>query len=284
MARRLKEMERDMGLQSFFGHKYATPLQKCELYPPMEGSVTGSSLASVLAISMITLAGMVLVSLGRSIFERAHSYLFALAAGALVANALLHMLPEAWQYLQSYSLTAGICVLGFVFLALLDVLKTEERLARLTRQNFFSPVIAFFVISDSVHNFFDGAIVALSYMADWQTGLYTSLAVGLHEIPLELVEWSLMLGMGMRLQRALLLNLFSALFSILGAAFCLVIGLESRTLVYYLLPFVAGGFFYLSFVKLLPRLSLAGRWAIPLHLLALLLGVLLMLDWLPHPG
>lgn len=238
------------------------------------------ALLSVLAVGLLTVVGMVAASLNRDLFLRSSTYLFALAAGALAANAALHMLPEAQAHVPQLWVLVAVCVAGFGFLALLDRLKTEQRLNQLTQQNFLSPVIAFFVISDSVHNFFDGAIVALAYTADVETGLFTSLAVGLHEVPLELVEWTLMLSVGLSLKRALALNLFSAVFAVLGAGLTLAIGHESEHLVYYLLPFVAGSFFYIAGLKLLPRLKVRTASQLLWHLLAAAAGVAIMLDWL----
>ena len=74
------------------------------------------------------------------------------------------------------------------------------------------------------HNFIDGAIVAASYLVSVETGLITTLAVILHEIPQEIGNFGILVYGGYTPRRALAVNFVSGLAACSGRARPLLAG------------------------------------------------------------
>ena len=72
------------------------------------------------------------------------------------------------------------------------------------------------LIGDGVHNGFDGVLIAAAFLTDVRLGILTTIAITAHEIPQELGDLAVLLHAGMKPMRALLFNTASSLTSILG--------------------------------------------------------------------
>jgi len=122
-----------------------------------------------------------------------------------------------------------------------------------------------------------GSIMARRHEVGINWCIATTVALILHRIPLEFGDIGVLLYSGYSKARALLLNLVTALASVIGAA--LVLGLRGSLpdLEQYLFPFVAGNFLYIAVGDLLPELH---KHTKPLHsffqILALVAGIVLM--------
>jgi zinc and cadmium transporter len=106
--------------------------------------------------------------------------------------------------------------------------------------------------SDALHNFGDGMAIAAAFLVSPQLGLYTSIAVILHELPEELADYALLRGAGMSRRTALASLAVVQLTAALGAAASLVAShwlAGARGLV---LALAAGMFLYIALVDLLP--------------------------------
>jgi len=62
------------------------------------------------------------------------------------------------------------------------------------------------IIGDILHNFVDGMVIGATYMASARTGLVTTVAIVLHELPQEIADFNVLLYAGLSVRRALLLN------------------------------------------------------------------------------
>ena len=60
---------------------------------------SAAALLSVLAISLVSLAGVFTLSLGKARLERTIFLLVAFAVGAMLGGALLHLIPESYEAL-----------------------------------------------------------------------------------------------------------------------------------------------------------------------------------------
>ena len=244
------------------------------------------ALGSVLLVSLISLAGLLTLSLS---VERLRKYLFVLvsfAVGSLFGDAFLPPLPEAFETAGSME-TVSIWVL--VGIGLFFVLEkffhwTHEHEAE--HEGHAHPAGYLNLISDGVHNFIDGVLIALSYAVSPLTGFATTLAVVAHEIPQEISDFGILIHSGFSKNRALWWNLASACCAIIGALVVLVLGASSgllETLSRYALPITAGGFIYIAGSDLVPHLHMKNRTAEALiQFLAIGIGVFLMvaLTWL----
>ena len=229
------------------------------------------ALLSVSAISFVSLAGVSVLAFGRQRLERVLFLLVAFAVGAMFGGAVLHLIPEAYAALGP-GLLPGLLVLAGVgsFFVLEKFLHWHHAHdlpgGEDTGHGGHSHghhhagdapghVAAMSLAGNVAHNFIDGAIVAASYLVSVETGLVTTLAVVLHEIPQEIGNFGVLVYGGYTPRRALAVNFASGLAGLLGAALTLVAGQAFAGFANLLLPFTAGGFLYIAGSDLIPELN-----------------------------
>lgn len=108
-------------------------------------------------------------------------------------------------------------------------------------------------LGDAVHNFADGLAVGAAFASSWKTGLATSLAVFCHEVPHELGDFAALLHAGLSVQRALLLNLASALTAFAGLYVALALGVGEDGEA-WILAVATGLFLYVALCDMLPAM------------------------------
>src|SRR5688572_29740257 len=152
----------------------------------MEGVIWAQTLVALLVVSAISLVGVLVLALSRRQLERALIVLIPFAAGALLGDALIHILPEVIEERDGFELTTSLSMLtGIVaFFVLEKILHWHH--AHFPSEEVIHPVATTNLIGDGLHNFIDGAIVASAFLASEQLGIATAIAVALHEIPQEL--------------------------------------------------------------------------------------------------
>lgn len=133
--------------------------------------------------------------------------------------------------------------------------------------------------SDAIHNFVDGVAIGASFVASFEVGIATTLAVVFHEIPQELADFSILVHAGFSKRSALLFNLATACTALLGTAIGVAVGDASATAERWLLAFVAGTFLYIALADMVQTLhAIRGLRATLQQLCAVLLGVAVMLS------
>ena len=211
------------------------------------------TLLAVGVVSGVSLVGALTLVLASRVLNRILLVLISFAAGALLGDAFIHLLPEIAESDRGFDLTASIAVLGGItaFFLLEKVLHWHH--AHFPSEEVVHPVAVSNVIGDSLHNFVDGAIVAGSFIASPQLGLATTIAVALHEIPQELGDFGILVHAGLKPRRALALNFLSGLAAVAGGvATLLLTSLEG--IEHFLIPFSAGAFVYIASTDLIPEL------------------------------
>ena len=244
----------------------------------MEGAVWAQTLLALAIVSAISLVGVIVLAVSSSQLERALIILIPFAAGALLGDAFIHILPEVVEDSGAgFDLKISLSVLGgvVVFFTLEKVLHWHH--AHFPHEEVIHPVATTNLIGDGLHNFIDGAIIASSFLASTKLGIATTVAVALHEIPQELGDFGILVHAGMRPKRALLLNLASALAAVAGWVATLVF-VSIGQVELLLLPFTAGAFTYIASTDLLPELHKEPEPAKSMvQLLALVAGIAVML-------
>jgi zinc and cadmium transporter len=211
------------------------------------------TLASVLAVSAVSLVGVVALAWSAERLRRITRRLVAFAAGALLGDAFLHLLPDAIEASPSPSTVSAIVLLGIG--VLLERL-LRQRLYHLHPHAPVRPFVFVNLVGDAMHNFTDGMVIAASWSTgDVVLGSTTSLAVLLHEVPQELGDFGVLVHGGVPLRQALVWNLASAAAALAGAAAVLVLREQVASLPSSLLPFTAGGFVYIAASDLIPELQ-----------------------------
>lgn len=217
-------------------------------------SPTVLALGAALAVSAISLVGALTLVLRPDTLRRAQMWLISFAAGGLLGDALLHLLPEIAEHYGGLPTRAVGTVLGGIlaFFVLERVLHWHH--AHIPTEDVTHPVAVTNLVGDALHNFVDGAVMAGAFLASPKLGLATAVAVALHEIPQELGDFAILVHAGLKPRRALALNALTALAALAGAGAALVLAGAFEGLEPVLLAFTAGGFLYIACTDLIPDL------------------------------
>jgi len=226
-------------------------------------SVLIYTLVSVLGISVVSLVGIFTLSVKESVL-RSGMYLFiGLAAGALLGDAFIHLIPEAFSAgIEGVTFSVAILAGILTFFILEKYLRwhheqsdhTECKPGEMCYVEKTKPLGTLIIVGDGVHNFVDGAIIAASYAVSIPLGVATTIAVFLHEVPQEISDFALLLHSGFTKVRALFWNLASALVAFLGVFAFLTIGERVEMVEPIAVAFTAGGFIYIAASNLVPEL------------------------------
>lgn len=190
--------------------------------------------------------------------QRRKTGLIGFAAGALLAAALLDVLPEA---LEARGTNALVWALGsFVAGAMIEWALSAHVHRRGGEPAPASP--ATLLASDALHNIGDGIAIAAAFLVSVPLGIVTALAVIVHEVPEELGDYALLRAAGMTKKSALLWLGAVQLTAAIGA-FGTVIGASAtRSIAGIALSISAGTFLFIATADLLPevlRSALHGR-------------------------
>ncbi len=211
-------------------------------------------LASVVAVSMVSLVGVVLFPFSRETTKRLLVYMVSFSAGALFGDAFIHLLPEAVGE-SGFSTGLAISLIGgIVFSFCIEKFIRWRHCHLPTSEEHPHPIAFMNLVGDAVHNFIDGIIIAASYLASVPVGIATTFAVVFHEIPQEIGDYGVLLHGGFTKRKALLMNFLTALTAVAGAAAALFVSSMVSNTTSILLPFAAGIFIYIAGSDLIPEL------------------------------
>jgi zinc and cadmium transporter len=220
-------------------------------------AVWGSTLAAVLAVSLISLVGILALVAREAFLRRILPVLVSFAVGALLGDSLFHILPEL---AEGGGLTTGISmaiVASIVFFFVLEKFIHLHHQLDSPAHGHIHPVALNNLLGDGIHNFVDGAIVAGAFLVDARLGIATTAAVALHEIPQEVGDLGVLVHAGLTPRRAVVFNLASALTSVIGAVLTLMLEGAFGGLERPLLAMSAGAFIYIAGADLIPELHRA---------------------------
>jgi zinc and cadmium transporter len=214
-------------------------------------------LATALGLSLLGSLGGLLVASSLLLFTdslrtRLVPWLVSYAVGALLAVALLALLPEALEELAPVTvfetLLFGI-LLFFVLekLVLLRHCHTDEC-------HVHGAAAALVLFGDAFHNFIDGATICTAVLTSVPLGVNTAIAVAAHEIPQEVGDFAILLAAGYSRQRAMLLNLLSGVSGIAGALLAYVAVEFLPSVRPYVLVVSSASLLYIAMSDLIPNL------------------------------
>ncbi|NQV88168.1 MAG: ZIP family metal transporter [Parcubacteria group bacterium] len=212
------------------------------------------ALLSTILVSLVSFVGLVSLSLKEG-FIRHYIFLFvSLAAGALLGDAFIHLIPESFEKLASGTSVGLLIIVGFFLFFIIEKFLHWHHHGDDTEERHTHPVGNLILFSDGVHNFIDGIVIGVSFLISVPVGIATTLAVMLHEIPQEIGDFAVLLHAGYTRRRALWLNFLSALTAVLGTLVAFMLGKTGESLMVWFLPVAAGGFIYIAATDLIPEL------------------------------
>ncbi len=231
-------------------------------------------LASISAVSLISLVGIFTFLLKGKSLQNIIFYFVGFSAGALIGGAFLHILPESLEKnSNTFVFSWVICGMALFFLM--------ERYFYWRHCHDENCQVHSFtylnLIGDGLHNFFDGMVIAASYTVSIQVGLATTLAVIFHEIPHELGNFAVLVYGGFKRSKALLFNFLTVLTAFAGALGGYFLAERTGHFSDFILPMTAGGFIYVASTDLIPEIHKENNQKrATLAFVAFLLGVIFM--------
>ena len=233
---------------------------------------------SVLLVSALAVLGIIFLSFSPRVITKITLFLVSLSAGTLLGDSFLHLLPEAASQAEN---NLGIwlwLLVGLIFFFILEKVIHWRHCHIQTCSEHPHHLGVMNLVGDCFHNFFDGIIIAGSFLVSIPLGIATLIAVIAHEIPQEIGDFGVLLYAGYSRRRALLLNFLTALTAVLGALFAIIVGTSIQGFTDFIVPFTAGGFIYIATADLIPELK--KETAVHKYLYQLLMiisGILIML-------
>lgn len=238
-------------------------------------------LASTFLISLIAFVGVITLFLKEKFLNKLLLVLVSFSAGALIGGAFLHLIPEA---ISEVGIEEGSLLNIFLYLLLgFCTFFILEQFIRWhshhdARRPEIMPFSYLILISDALHNFIDGLIIAASFVVAFPVGIVTALAVALHEIPQEIGDYGVLVYGGFGRIKALFLNFLSAVVAILGGVVGFLLSERIGQSIIFLLPFAAGNFIYIASSDLIPEIKHKTSFKKSLlHFFIFLLGIGVML-------
>lgn len=205
--------------------------------------------------SVISLIGGVYLLYGKWAAAKLQRIAVPFAAGALLAAAFLDVLPEALAVGDMKQVLTMVLV-GFLFFLVLERSLSwfhhhhddSEKVGHSQRN------VWLIVIGDTLHNFLDGLAIGAAFLVSPATGIVTTIAIAAHEIPQEMGDFGLMLSKGMSKRNVFLVNLLSALATVVGAVLVFGLGDNLPISEAFLLSITAGFFIYIAASDIIPTI------------------------------
>jgi zinc and cadmium transporter len=212
------------------------------------------SIVSVFLISLVSLIGVLALSLNRDRLAKLTLFLVSFAVGGLFGDAFIHLLPESFQELGTNLSVSLYVISGILIFFVLEKFLRWRHCHIPTSEEHMHPLATINLVGDAVHNLIDGMLVGASYMVSLPIGIATTLAVIMHEIPQEVGDFGVLIHAGLSVKKALTFNFLSAIVAMLGAALVIMMGSMVESFSLSLLPIAAGGFIYIAGSDLIPEL------------------------------
>ncbi len=212
------------------------------------------TLISVTVVSLISLIGIFTLSIKTKALHKLLIYMVSFAAGALLGDVFIHLIPELIED-GSFSLTTSFIILGGILLFFIIEKIVHWQHCHIPQNTGHShPFAITNLVGDGVHNFLDGLIIGASYLVSIPVGIATTVAVLFHEIPQEIGDFGILLHGGFSKAKALLFNFLLALTAVAGGVIAVLASDFAPSLISYLIPIAIGGFIYIAGSDLIPEL------------------------------
>lgn len=213
--------------------------------------------ATTSSISLIAFIGALALFLKVRIIDQILLIFVAFSAGALIGGAFFHLLPEAILEMgvdeTSLLNIFAYLIVGFcTFFILEQIIRWHHH--HTTSHPKIMPFSYLVLLSDGLHNFIDGLVLAASFLVSVPIGVSTALAIAVHEIPQEIGDFGVLVYGGIQKVKALILNFISAITIILGGIVGYLLQMWIGESIIFLLPFAAGNFLYIASTDLIPEI------------------------------
>jgi zinc and cadmium transporter len=219
--------------------------------------------------------------LGFAMLARFTQHMLSLAAGALMATAFMHLLPEAFESAAGAHELFALLLAGLVFFFLLD----KAELWHHGHEHGLGPEHAqddhdhpghahhdhghhhhhhhsiprsggwTVLLGDSVHAFGDGILIASAFMADMRLGVVAALAVMAHEVPHHMGDLVVLRHTSGTQRAALVKVSLAGTVTALGGLVGYFLLVQLEDWLPYFLVAASSSFVYVALADLIPQLQ-----------------------------
>ncbi len=215
-------------------------------------------MSTLFLILAATLAGGVLSVAAAAVFalrarEADVPMLVSFAIGTLLAAALLEILPHALETARRPASVTAAVLGGLLAFFVLEKLLLWRH-AHEGHAHAQGRVALMVIVGDSFHNLVDGVIIAGAFVADFELGIVTALAIITHEVPQEVGDFLVLLHSGYSRRQAFVYNLVASAAMLIGgvAGYFALQGVQEW--IAPLLGVAAASMLYVAIADLIPGL------------------------------
>jgi zinc and cadmium transporter len=217
-------------------------------------------------------------ALGFAMLARYTQHMLSLAAGALMATAFMHLLPEAFESEAGAQELFAVLLAGLVFFFLLDKAELwhhghehhhdvghEEgheghdhaHHGHAHGHDHHAPRSGGWAVlaGDSVHAFGDGILIASAFMADMRLGVVTAVAVLAHEVPHHMGDLVVLRHTSGTQRAALVKVSLAGTVTALGGVVGYFLLAQLEGFLPYFLVAASSSFVYVALADLIPQLQ-----------------------------
>ena len=200
---------------------------------------------------VISLVGGLLLLSNKKLAKALEAYGMPFAAGALLAAVFLDLLTDGIEEAPAGTVLTATMVGIFIFFF-------AERFLRWFHHHHQhgspDPSVSLIVAGDTIHNALDGIAIAAAFLVSVPTGIVTTIAVAAHEIPQEIGDFGLLLSKGVKRTKVLLINVVSALATVVTAIITFQLGSNTELPLGVLLGISAGFLLYIALSDIIPTI------------------------------
>ncbi len=230
--------------------------------------------------SVLSLIGGVALLGSAQLRNKAIQYGLPFGAGALLAAGFLGLLPEAIE--ESDVHEAVLFALGgflafFLLERLIGWFHHHENHHHNSIDGAKSATHRWLVIiGDTLHNAIDGVALGAAFVVSPAAGIGAALAIAAHEIPQEIGDFGILLGRGMKPRKVIMVNVLSALATVVTALLTYALADTYEINTAPLLALAAGFFIYIAASDIVPDIHEKPRREGNAQALMLLVGVVIV--------
>lgn len=205
---------------------------------------------------LFSLLGGVLLLWKSSLTQKILLPLISFGAGAFMTAAFLDILPEAIESSPEPHPVLLATLVGFIIFFVLERFLMRYIHAKHAQKHsdHTETLPVLLILGDGVHNFLDGILIAIAFVANPVLGLPTALAVAAHEIPQEIGDFSVLFKLGWSKQKIIIVNVLQSLLTLPGVIIGFYLGQFVEPFLPLFLGATAGIFIYIAASDLIPEL------------------------------
>lgn len=204
------------------------------------------------SVGSVGLAALMLLLPDRKLDQLA-TLLMYLAGGTLLGAAFLGMIPKGISMIGAQPKMLAVLG-GIMFFFLLEKLILWRTCGNAECERHKHAAVPIILIGDAFHNAIDGIVIAAAFLTSYELGVFATLSVLMHEIPLELGDFGILLKSGLTRKKAIWLNVLSGSTALITGVIAYYTLEAMQSLIPFALALSAASFLYIALADLIPQM------------------------------